>query len=125
MCLLCDSGEVSGSHSEQGIRVDPGKEEAIREMPAPTDRKGLQRFLATVNYLSRYSPFLSEAEAPLHELDKKDSEWVWLDVHQRSFKKVKKFITSSPVLALFDCSRIHRVTADASCHTLGVALLQN
>lgn len=110
--------------SGEGIRVDPEKEKAIREMPAPTDRKGLQRFLAMVNYLSRYSALLSEAETPLRELDRKDSEWVWLEVHQRSFERVKGLITSSPVLALFDYSRRHRVTADASCHTLGASLLQ-
>lgn len=111
--------------SKKGIKVDPEKEKAIREMPPPKDRKGLQRFLAMVNYLSRFSPLLSEAEVPLRELDKQSNDWVWLEIHQQSFDRVKEIITSSPLLALFDFNKEHRVTADASCHTLGAALLQN
>ena len=72
-----------------------------------------------VNYLSRFSPLLSEAEVPLRELDKQSNDWVWLEIHQQSFDRVKEIITSSPLLALFDFNKEHRVTADASCHTLG------
>ena len=111
--------------STKGISVDPEKERAIREMPPPTDRKSLQRFLAMVNYLSRYSPQLSEAEVALRELDRQKNEWIWLEAHQKSFELVKDLITSAPLLALFDYNKEHRVTADASCHTLGAALLQN
>ena len=110
--------------NKDGIGVDPEKEKAIREMPAPTDRKGLQRFLAMVNYLSRFSPLISEVEVPLRELDRKKNDWVWLEIHQKSFEKVKEIITSSPLLALFDYNKKHRVTADASYHSLGAALLQ-
>jgi transposase InsO family protein len=110
--------------NSEGIKVDPSKEKAIREMPAPIDRKSLRRFLAMVNYLSRFSPLISEAEIPLRELDKGDVEFVWTRNHQRSFQKIKQLISSSPVLALFDLQRRHRVTADASSHTVGAALLQ-
>ena len=68
---------------------------------------------------------LSEAEVPLRELDKQSNDWVWLEIHQQSFDRVKEIITSSPLLALFDLNKERRVTADASCHTLGAALLQN
>ena len=105
--------------TKKGIGVDPEKERAIREMPAPTDRKGLQRFLAMVNYLGRFSPLISEVEVPLRELDRKKNDWTLLEIHQRSFDKVKELITSSSLLALFDYNKSHRVTADASCHSLG------
>ena len=52
-------GHILNKH---GIRVDPEKERAIKEMPAPTDISGLKRFLAMVNNLSRFSPMLSEIE---------------------------------------------------------------
>ena len=111
--------------TKKGIGVDSEKERAIREMPAPTDRKGLQRFLAMVNYLGRFSPLISEVEVPLRELDRKKNDWIWLEIHQRSFDKVKELITSSSLLALFDYNKSHSVTADASCHSLGAALLQD
>ena len=68
---------------------------------------------------------LSEAEVPLRELDKQSNDWVWLEIHQQSFDRVKEIITSSPLLTLFDINKELRVTADASCHTLGAILLQN
>lgn len=110
--------------NKEGISVDPCKEKAISDMPAPVDRKGLRRFLAMVNYLSRFSPRLSEAQLPLRELDKNNSSWMWGSHQQDSFEEVKKIISTSPVLALFDYRKEHRVTADASKHTLGAALLQ-
>lgn len=114
-------GHILNKH---GIRVDPEKERAIKEMPAPTDISGLKRFLAMVNYLSRFSPILSEIEVPLRELERRKNDWLWTDRQQDSFEKVKEVITQAPILALFDYSRNHRVTADASAHSLGAALLQ-
>ena len=110
--------------SEKGIRVDPEKEQAIKSMPPPVDRKGLRRFLAMVNYLSRFSPMLSEAQLPLRELDRDRAAWLWKAHQQDSFEKVKNIISSAPVLTLFDIQKKHRVTSDASKHTLGAALLQ-
>ena len=37
--------------SGEGIKVDPEKERAIKEMPAPQDLKALKRFPAMVNNL--------------------------------------------------------------------------
>lgn len=34
------------------LRVDPEKARAVRDMPHPTDVKGIQRFLGMINYLS-------------------------------------------------------------------------
>ena len=110
--------------SKEGISVDPEKEKAISDMPAPKDRKSLRRFLAMVNYLSRFSPRLSEAQLPLRELDKNNCSWMWGPHQQSSFEEVKRIISTSPVLTLFDYRKSHRVTADACKHTLGAALLQ-
>ena len=55
-------GHVLNKH---GIRLDPEKERAIKEMPAPTVISGLKMFLEMVNYLSRFSPILSEIEVQL------------------------------------------------------------
>ena len=61
--------------NSEGVKVDPDKELAIRDMPAPTDRKGLRQFLAMVNYLSRFSPDLAEVQLPLRELDNDRASW--------------------------------------------------
>lgn len=110
--------------NSEGIRVDPEKEKAIKEMPAPQDLKALKRFLAMVNYLGRFSPLLSELEVPLRELVRSKNDWCWTYRQQESFDRVREAIIKSPVLALFDYGKNHRVTADASSHSLGAALMQ-
>ena len=110
--------------NKEGIRIDPEKEKAIKEMPAPIDRKSLRRFLAMVNYLGRFSPLLAEVERPLRLLDKNNAAWCWNEEQQKGFEKIKEIISTAPVLTLFDNSSKHRITADASKHTLGAALLQ-
>ena len=37
-----------------GIQADSDKVKAILEMPAPTDAKGVQRFIRMINYLSKF-----------------------------------------------------------------------
>lgn len=46
--------------SESGVQPDPEKVKAIVEMPAPEDKKGVQRPLGTVNYLASYIPNMSK-----------------------------------------------------------------
>ena len=61
-------------HNAKDVCIGPEKEQAIKDMPEPKDLKSLKRFLAMVNYLSRFSPLLSEIEVPLRELGKKGNE---------------------------------------------------
>lgn len=51
-----------------GLRVDPGKVKAIRDMPAPTDKAGVQRLLGTVQYPSKFLPNLLGMTKPLRKL---------------------------------------------------------
>lgn len=41
---------------KNGMRADDEKMKAITEMPYPSDRKSLERFLGMVNYLSKFIP---------------------------------------------------------------------
>ncbi|KAI5099387.1 hypothetical protein C0J45_11526, partial [Silurus meridionalis] len=42
-----------------GIKPDPDKTIAIRQMPKPDDKQALQRFLGMTNYLSKFIPHYS------------------------------------------------------------------
>ena len=46
--------------TDKGLRVDPAKVWAIREIPAPTDKAGVQRLLGLAQYLSKFLPRLSD-----------------------------------------------------------------
>ena len=72
--------------SKDGLSPDMNKVKLIQEWPTPTSQKELQSFLGTVNYLSRFLLFLSDLRAPLQNLLKKDSEFIWTNVHQQSIE---------------------------------------
>ena len=63
--------------SADGVRPDHNKVRAIVDMPTPTDRKALLRFLGMVTFLSRWLPRLADMRKPLTELLKDDVEWTW------------------------------------------------
>ncbi len=61
--------------TDKGVKPDPEKTKAIRQMPTPEDKHGLQRFLGMTNYLSKFIHRYSEITAPLRQLLRQDAEW--------------------------------------------------
>ena len=110
--------------SREGIQIDPSKVKAIQDMQPPTNKKELKSFLGMCSYLGKFSGKIAELEKPLGILQKKTSEWCWGPHQIESFEKVKKEIASAPVLAKYSLTAPHRITSDASYHTLGAAILQ-
>ena len=88
--------------SSNGLEPDPGKIAAIVDMSPPTSAQELQSFLGMVNYLGRYTPDLATTTAPLRDLIKKDSVFLWVPEHQKAFNNVKEAITAPSTLANFD-----------------------
>ena len=110
--------------TRHGIKPDDSKISAIQKMTPPENRKDLQSFLGLVNYLTRYSGRLASLTAPLRELTKKDTAYVWGPEHDHSFNQVKQEITSMGVLRYFDPDVESVIQTDASQKGLGAVLLQ-
>ena len=72
-----------------GIKADPKKKETIKKWPVPQNVTELQSFLGSVNYLSCFIAGLSQLHKPLEVLVKKNSEFVWTTVHDKSFQDLK------------------------------------
>ena len=62
---------------ESGIRPDPDKVTAIRNVPVPTNIGDVRRFLGTVNQMSKFAPKLADITKPLQDLLVKSNQWVW------------------------------------------------
>ena len=94
-------------------------------MPAPETATQLQKFLSVVTYLSPFLPSLSSFTAPLHELLKKGSKFIWNKSYQEAFDKVKSMVCKDTTLQYLDIHKPITVQVDASQKGLGSALLQD
>ena len=108
--------------SENGVRLNNTKIEAIKNAPFPTNLKELQSFLGGINYYSRYIPKMAEIAKPLYDLLKKESKWTWEDSHRLSFISLKDKLASAPVLTLYDPKLPLKLDCDASNYGLGAVL---
>ena len=110
---------------QDGLKPDPDKVQGIREMPAPTSKQDLKRFLGMVNYLQKFAPNLSEVTAPMRDLLKQRNEFHWEEeVQGHSFKQVKEILSAAPVLKFFDPKENVELQCDASDKGLGACLMQ-
>ncbi|KAK9539543.1 hypothetical protein VZT92_004643 [Zoarces viviparus] len=77
--IICVSEVSYFGHklTREGIKPDPNKVKAIKEMAPPRNKAELETILGMVTYLSKFAPRLSEAIAPLRELLKENSEFTW------------------------------------------------
>lgn len=111
--------------SKQGMSIDTDRVRAIQELKYPHDKKSLQKFLGTVNYLRQFTPKLSQLTEPLRELLKKETIFQWTETHSKAIDAIKEKISNSPVLQSFDPNNKIVIQTDASQHGLGSCLIQN
>lgn len=89
--------------TSQGLKADPAKIEAIKDLRPPTSKSELQVVLGMANYLSRYVSFnLSEITAPMRELLHKDVVFAWQKPQNDAFEKMKEVICNDTTLAYYD-----------------------
>lgn len=89
-------------YDKNGIKPDPSKVEAIKQLPSPTNVKELQKVLGIITYLSPFIPCLSDLTAPMRDLLKKEAEYQWTASHQKAMQKIKDEICKEMSLAYFN-----------------------
>lgn len=111
--------------SADGVKPAPKHIRAIQEMPRPSDKAAVLRFLGLVKFLARFLPNVSQLTASLRQLTHKDIPFEWNQDHEGEFQTLKSLIAAQPVLAYFDVNKSVVVQTDASKDGLGAVLLQD
>ena len=120
-----DSVTLFGTvYDADGAHPDPKKVDAVHQMPSPETSSQLQQFLRMVTYLSLFIPSLSTHTAPLWELLKKDSEFIWNTSYQEAFDRIKELVCKDMTLHYFDILKPVTIQVKALGKGLGAALLQ-
>ena len=106
------------------IEPNPKKVKAIREYPVPKNQKKVKQFLGLASYYRKFIKGFARIAKPLHDLLKKDIDFVWGAEQQQAFEKLKEALCSEPVLVPPDFSQDFKVYSDASDFALGAILCQ-
>ena len=105
--------------------MDPQKVEAILNWKPPTSVIEIRSFLGLAGYYRKFVEGFSKIATPLTRLTKKEEPFLWSEACQRSFDKLKRRLTSAPVLTLPSEQDGFVVYCDASRQGLGCVLMQN
>ncbi|KAF4651215.1 DNA-(apurinic or apyrimidinic site) lyase, partial [Perkinsus chesapeaki] len=126
MQLFRTSLKYVGMHiSGEGVRMDDTKVKAITELPlsSKSPLKDIRSFLGSTNYFRKWIKDYSRLTAPLRRVLKKD-EHGWDDDCDESVVKLKKLLTSDPLLVWPDFTRSFELHTDASEDGYGAILVQ-
>ena len=99
--------------------MDPGKVHDMLNWKSQKSVHQIHKFPGLDGYYWRFIPDFSKKAQPMTNLLQKDVKFVWSLACEEAFQALKKFLTSSPVLAQPDIDRAFDVYYDASRTGLG------
>jgi len=110
--------------NKEGVKVDPEKIKAVVEWESPKNVSEVRSFLGLAGYYRRFVKDFSMIAQPMTKLMRKDHKFKWTDECEDAFQKLKRSLTSAPVLTLPTEGVEFEVYSDASASGLGCVLMQ-
>ncbi|GBG59486.1 hypothetical protein CBR_g38511 [Chara braunii] len=111
--------------SGDGLAPEAAKIAAIQEWPQPQTVRDVPSFLGLASYYRKFVRNFSAVAAPLTNLTKKDTPFLWSLHCQMAFARLKQALTRAPVLKLPDPTLPFVLTTDASQYGIGAMLQQD
>ena len=110
--------------SEEGIKPDETKIEAIKSLTVPTCVSEVRSFIGICSYFRRFIPNFFQIAEPVIALTRKYAHFKWSDTHQRSFAYLKDSLTAVPPLVYPDSNTLYVLYTDSSDTCIGACLTQ-
>lgn len=121
--------------SSEGIKPDPKKVTAIKNLLPPTNLKELKGFLGMTSYYRRFIMDYAKVAKPLTNLTRGENAQIKANQSRRvrielneealnSFKMLKTLLTTAEILAFPEFDKPFNLTTDASNYAIGAVLSQ-
>jgi len=111
--------------SNEGIKVDPKKIEAVQSWPRQSSAIEIRSILGLARYYRHFAKGFSSITAPLTRLTQKGAPFKWSEECEASFQNLKTALTTAPVLVLPTGLGSYTEYYDAVCIGLGAMLMQD
>jgi hypothetical protein len=110
--------------SEEGVRINPNRVEAIQTLSLPRSKREVQDFLGKINFLRRFVLNFVELVKHITSMLKKGNKVKWIVEPRESFVQIKRALTKAPVLINPDYSKDFLIFSFSSFDTVATVLLQ-
>ena len=110
--------------SEEGVRVNPAKIQAISNFPEPKSKKNIKQFLGLAGFFRKFVRGFSVKAAPLTDVLKEDVPFSWGEKERSAFRDLKDALGQPPVLRFPDFELPFILVTDASDLGIGACLMQ-
>jgi hypothetical protein len=107
-----------------GISIDPERIVVILNLPTPTSKKEAQEFMGIINFVRRFVPDFVVMVKPIHNLLKKDRSFSWTEGVENAFIRIKKEISSAPVLVKPNLEKYFIIYTNSTEEAIYVILVQ-
>jgi len=123
--FCCDQVNYLGHVvSSAGVAPDPQKVSVVNDFPVPRNVKQVHSFLGLCNYYRKFVRGFAKIAAPLNQLTRKSTPFVWDEHCQTTFDTLKQALTEAPILAYPDITLPFDLYVDASDEGIGMVLGQ-
>lgn len=110
--------------SKEGLAPNPEKVRVISEFPHPRNQTAIKSFLGMLGYYRRFIPDFSGKAAPLTNLLRKNTKFIWTDECESAFQYFKITLANPPILQFPDFTKQFILTTDSSSVALSAVLSQ-
>lgn len=110
--------------SKEGMEADPDKVAALLDACPPKSRKDLKTFICAAAYLRCFIPDFATIAQPLHNKCLEKGSYVWTDVDDGTYQRLKYAIPAHVMLSAADPDLGYDIYTDASDIGVGAALTQ-
>ena len=110
--------------TNEGVKPNPDKVDAIKRYPLPKTRKEIKSFLGLLGYYRKFIRNFADVTKPLTKRLKKGVTITVDQEYEEAFEKCKNLLINEPVLQYPDFTKEFVITTDASEVALGAVLSQ-